>query len=437
MTGIGTVLTILYTLGAAPWTLTHARVYHGTTKTFTQTCWSAEERNTILTWDKNQTEPEQPGNSSRWIQEQIRNRLAETENLTDGTWAMTDQQYVPNYGWVITYLTLGREQRRAAQCNWIHPEHGTPAWYCTWGCTPLPGNTTKAYWEKEVVYDATPRNNTCLAILPKDKFWGNYKLQCGSEKPRSQRRRVKVPPRRVRSTTSTAVTHTGNSDTATPEDPGKTNFSSTTTQPITQLPTPTPGLENPDFQPQDSLRRNRSRELAHECFHTKLRTLSPCFWNIQVACRTQPYMVITRAEAPRYSPFRNMYWMEPLYYYEEWLNLSLPWIWAVPLQHHVANFQEGYARTSHGLDGPYKTLMYVQKLPTPTDLMTVPQEDFNNIDICVVGKILNSLDGRDYTSDGKSPRCTLKQIQVFGWGIWKYNCSRLMRQGTTKSVLQS
>lgn len=80
----------------------------------------------------------------------------------------------------------GEELLKASQllCTWINAELGNLGWYCTWGCRPLPG--IEGYWEKEVFFPAQRRNDTCLTVLPKWRFWAEYNLPCASPKEDSK-----------------------------------------------------------------------------------------------------------------------------------------------------------------------------------------------------------------------------------------------------------
>lgn len=82
--------------------------------------------------------------------------------------------------------------------------------------------------------------------------------------------------------------------------------------------------------------------------------------------------MLTQVKTARFYALKGVYGQEPNAYHEGWLNDTLPWIWITSLQHFVGTFPAGYTRTGQGLKGPYRADMYVQKLPTPTDLMTAP-----------------------------------------------------------------
>lgn len=47
------------------------------------------------------------------------------------------------------------------------------------------------------------------------------------------------------------------------------------------------------------------------------------------------------------------------------------------------------------------------------------------------------MNGTECTSDGKSPRCTLFQVNEGIRGIWKHDCTRLQKNQTVKGVLQA
>ncbi|KAI3374214.1 hypothetical protein L3Q82_005939 [Scortum barcoo] len=44
------------------------------------------------------------------------------------------------------------------------------------------------YWEKEVIFPATQRNDTCVTALPKWDFWGHYNLKCVNTRERNLKR---------------------------------------------------------------------------------------------------------------------------------------------------------------------------------------------------------------------------------------------------------
>lgn len=60
---------------------------------------------------------------------------------------------------------------------------------------------------------------------------------------------------------------------------------------------------------------------------------------------------------------------------------------------------------------------------------------YSSQEFCGQGE--DSLDGTEYTSDGKSPHCPLFQVNEGIWGIWKYDCTGLQRNQIVKGVLQA
>jgi len=85
---------------------------------------------------------------------------------------------------------------------------------------------------------------------------------------------------------------------------------------------------------------------------------------------------------------------------------------------------------------PHSSLMYVQKLPTPTELWTVPQGVFARIDACVANASYVALHNAHYENKGYSPRCPIKQVTILFYSMWFHNCSGLDTNGTIKGVLQ-
>lgn len=52
-------------------------------------------------------------------------------NITAGRGLLMDLRVDGNEGIVLQFLTRERLERRTGQCNWIHPEAGESAFYCT------------------------------------------------------------------------------------------------------------------------------------------------------------------------------------------------------------------------------------------------------------------------------------------------------------------
>lgn len=188
--GLTTILTILYHYGNQPLTLTHTRVKHGNTKIIQQTCWVVEPRTSILVWDKNQSSTGSStnwkllhnGTVNEWLKALNDTGIAQYSNInvTQGAEVLLDLQ-VEDDGWIMRQtLLLQKQEQKKTRCTWIHAEPGSPGWYCTWGCRPLPGVKDQGYWEKEVIFPAQSRNNTFLTVSPKWCFWGEYNLTCAS-----------------------------------------------------------------------------------------------------------------------------------------------------------------------------------------------------------------------------------------------------------------
>lgn len=127
----------------------------------------------------------------------------------------------------------------------------------------------------------------------------------------------------------------------------------------------------------------------------------------------------------------------PNAHHEKWLNDTLPWVWITPLNHFEGAFPTGYLWTGLGLEGPFQTNMYVQKLPKPNELMEAPSGDFHRIDQCVAEKMAQDLNGEEYEGNGKSPHCPTDQHKEGTWGTWRYNCSGLRGNQTVKGILQA
>lgn len=89
------------------------------------------------------------------------------------------------------------------------------------------------------------------------------------------------------------------------------------------------------------------------------------------------------------------------------LNETLLWIWIVSLNHFVGAIPAGYQWTGLGLKGPYQSDMYIQKVPTPDDLMKAPTGNFTYIDKGVAQNIFEDLNNSAYVNNDKSPRCPI------------------------------
>ncbi|KAE8299791.1 hypothetical protein D5F01_LYC02209 [Larimichthys crocea] len=234
--------------------------------------------------------------------------------------------------------------------------------------------------------------------------------------------------------------------TSTPDEtPKLENASSpgTTPPPGTVTPAKAPMQEStlklidPGFEPKEGPYPQWIKNVTRDCVYKQLRSLNPCFWNTGKKCDGQNYMVITPATRPWFMDQKGAYGTIPNAYHEDWLNSTLPWIWVTPLQHLVGAFPEGQRWTGLGLKGLYKTDMYVQKVPRPNDLTSVPSGDFQNVDRCVAERIFRDLNNTVFVSDGKSPRCPLNQVRTMAWAHWIYDCSGLRANKTVKGVLQA
>ncbi|KAM3582755.1 uncharacterized protein V6R79_010986 [Siganus canaliculatus] len=441
ITGLVTVLFILYHYGSHPWALTHTRVQYGTTKTVQQACWIVEPKNTFWVWERNQTTNLTESRSLKELlatlnnTEEGRNLTSHNEGqtLTAGLEVLQDVEETTE-GLLVRTLLLKEEKTLNASCTWIRPEPGPPRWYCSWGCRPLSENLTQGYWEKEAVFPAPLRNDTCSTVLPKWKFWGHYNLTCENTRDRkSKKPTVKVP------TTQKTTQNKDNSTTC--QNATTTPTPTPTPGAATPLVTPRPGstlqLIDPDFSPEVRNYRERFRNITADCVRKQLTALAPCFWNVNTECKAQDFMVLTRAVKPQYYVLKNTYGQISNAYHEDWLNNTLPWVWKVQLNHFTGNFQEGYLWTGTGLKGPYRSDMYVQKLPKPDELMSAPAGDFQRIDQCVAERLFQELNGTTYVSDGKSPRCPITQVETKGWGTWTYDCAAVRKNQTIKGVLQA
>lgn len=79
---------------------------------------------------------------------------------------------------------------------------------------------------------------------------------------------------------------------------------------------------------------------------------------------------------------------------DDWLNHSLPWVWRRKVTHLRAT-TDTVTQPNH-LGGPEETEMYVQRIPAPDELWSVPSGDFDKIDKCVLQRMVVDLDGKDY-----------------------------------------
>ncbi|KAE8297770.1 hypothetical protein D5F01_LYC04411 [Larimichthys crocea] len=423
MAGLVAVLAILYHYGSHPWALTHTRVQHGTTKTVQQACWTVESRTILMEWDKNQTwlnltTRRQEGEWVNWLAAlngtEIKLNTAKNGNATNGTEVLQAPQQIGDRELMLQVLKLQGKETKTVRCTWIQAGSEEPGWYCTWGCRPLAGLEGQGYWEEEVIFPAPPRNDTCPAALPKWTFWGNLNLTCdltSSRVPKNRR------PKEKGINQDSTTEGTGCNDaqapaTSTPdESPEQENASSTGT-------TPPPGTAAPVKAPM----QESTLKLIDPGFEPKEGPYPQWIKNVTRDCVYQQ---------------KGHTGTIPNAYHEDWLNNTLPWIWVTPLQHFVGAFPEGQRWTGLGLKGPYKTDMYVQKVPRPNDLTSVPSGDFQKVDLCVAEKIFQDLNNTVFVSDGKSPRCPLNQVRTTVWAHWIYDCSGLKTNKTIKGVLQA
>ncbi|KAE8284731.1 hypothetical protein D5F01_LYC16165 [Larimichthys crocea] len=105
---------------------------------------------------------------------------------------------------------------------------------------------------------------------------------------------------------------------------------------------------------------------------------------------------------------KGAYGTIPNAYHKDWLNSTLPWIWVTPLQHFVGAFPEGQLWTGLGLKGPYQTDVYVEKVPRPNDLTSVPSGDFQKVDRCVAERVFQDLNNTVFVSDVNTSNYWLK-----------------------------
>ncbi|KAE8283616.1 hypothetical protein D5F01_LYC19019 [Larimichthys crocea] len=398
MAGLVAVLAILYHYGCHPWALTHTRVQHGTTKTVQQACWTVESRTILMEWDKNQTwlnltTRRQEGEWVNWLAAlngtETKLDTAKNGNASNGTEVLQALQQIED-GELM--LQAGSEEL---------------GWYCTWGCRPLAGLENQGYWEEEVIFPAPPQNDTCPAALPKWTFWGSLNLTCdltSSRAPKNWR-----PEEKDSTTKGTDCNDAQASTTSTPDEspePENTSSPGTTPPPGTAAPVRAPMQEStlklidPGFEPKEGPYLQWLRNVTRDCVYKQLKSLNPCFWNTGKKCHGQNYMVVTPATRPLFMDQKGAYGTIPNAYHEDWLNNTLPWIWVIPLWHFVGAFPEGQRWTGLGLKGPYQTDMYVQKVPRPNDLTSVPSGDFQNVDRCEAEKIFQDLNNTVFVSDG-------------------------------------
>lgn len=166
------------------------------------------------------------------------------------------------------------------------------------------------------------------------------------------------------------------------------------------------------------------KNITRDCVQKQLVLLNQCYWNIMKECKTQNYMVLVSESKHGFLQWRGTYGYIPNAHHEDWLNKTLPWIWIMLLQHFQGAFPADQLWTGLGLRGSYRTNMYIQKLPKPEELMSVPSGEFQKINECVAERMFQDLNNTEFESTGKSPRCPLNQYNE-GWGIWRYDCSEL------------
>lgn len=145
-----------------------------------------------------------------------------------------------------------------------------PGWYCTWGCRPFPGLEDHGYWEKEVVFPALARNDTCLTVLPKWTFWGYYTLTCEHSKSQKPRKRNRMIQRQNNATNNDNSTQSPTSTT-----PAMLTIPiPDTAQPLSiPLQGPTMKLLDPDFNLKGNQHQEQLVNITNDCVKKQLTLL--------------------------------------------------------------------------------------------------------------------------------------------------------------------
>ncbi|XP_061621103.1 uncharacterized protein LOC133473446 [Phyllopteryx taeniolatus] len=197
-----------------------------------------------------------------------------------------------------------------------------------------------------------------------------------------------------------------------------------------------------------SRKRRSTEDQFKECQRKLTKeapSLHPCLWNRGRKCDMRYHFHILTyrgiyVQDDNFAPgFANLLFQSVgfLQYqgtevnYEPWLNKSLTWIRPVRSSRWISEKKESlYKLVTRG------TRWYYQRLPTPTDLLSVPDGDFHKLDQCVVLKIVDQLHEKDWTK-GTSPRCPLEETIGALSTKWIYNCTSRKKNDTVKGILQA
>nr|XP_049618289.1 uncharacterized protein LOC125993627 [Syngnathus scovelli] len=289
----------------------------------------------------------------------------------------------------ISLICKNKREEKIVKRNWIlkvGEEHAE--WYSNASCVPLP-ESKGGYWEKsgkrpdEFSFPAPMKNSTCRGTYPGwEPCWSCLDLVCEKTQDYSSKRRLNRVPRSL---------------------------------------------------------SDSQKPVFWDCQRVFSR-LNACYFNVGQFCENNYHVIMwaykfQKMKSPvavstrggrKFNPNK-----EPVDF-EFWLNSSFPWLWQVQRQIAVPSSDQGRHRLY-----PSARHLWVQRLPTPADLLTVTPGEFDKIDQCVVGKIYAGLHGKDWTV-GKSPRCDLDEIKRSVLGTrWVHNCASLLVNKTVKGILQA
>ena len=453
-------------------------VRYRTTKRFNQTCWWTEEETEVLPgwgnkseldWEKEKVWlNENQGKYITYLTEaSVRKWIGQ---LKDQSLISQEQQELWNNiahrfhghslvkeihpskeGLVIHIFNVTRLVKEEVRCNWIETEQSGPQFYCNLACIPIETLVHEGYWQTNWVRPAPNETEACEMRYPQnDTFWGDLDLTCNKSEASQGRKKTRWK----------------------------------TSEPVVEkLPTPVPRVSVVEqFEPNPNnlgempttlmrggnhldmtqARAAKNNEIWERCVDTKRGPLlkQACLWNLDhlrsrdnpSGCSEGPLRGPHLVLSPVYrtvvysiyysSPYtlpglggESPTIVTPWVSHEKWLNDTFPWVWKISVTHLTTAFVEGTMLTGDMLVGPKQQDMYVQRLPTPQELMTVPQDDFRKIDECVTEKAFADLNGTNYVRH-EAVRCELWQVWQTTWGYWKHDCTYLKGNRTMKGALE-
>lgn len=392
--GLSLVTTFCYWTRHGLFEETHKKIYYTSTKRLNSTCLVVKREVIVL-----------PNITDSLPQGETNPEGIDLEGLPDllnkfkpGKGSFFDAVELQDNSLLLYHVEPQQEETREVQVNWIQVDGESPKWYFTQLCV-IKKNLT--FWVEKVVRPAPEQQHHCQRLLPiNETFWAKLNFTCEPPKPEKQ-------------------------DSQENEDPG---------------PRPEPTKKQRIMPARLTGVSSAAQNRTKACIQCKAMQLDPCMWSMgPIACEGTPYLPLSLTDERTHGRGASPPSSGEIYI-DDWLNETLSWVW----RRKVTHFRLGGAteKTVNRVMGPHHSWMYVQKIPKPEDLWSVPKGDFAKIDKCAVQKMYEGLHNKDYEFETTksyawaSPRCDIWQVDAWSSGYWTYNCTKQLKKGTLKGVLE-